>query len=244
MSNIFKIGLCALLLTACKYQGEECIQTPGDEAEQSVGFGSDVTAISVENRINVTIIQDSLYFAEIKFGENLIDGVKIVQEGETLRVYNTNKCTWTRPKNNTPDIVLHIGPVSYISSSNAGTMKSDNIKSEKLLIESRDASGILELNLDCTDLSVAHHTGITDFILSGKADIAFFYSKSRTPFQASGLECRSLAVHNEGYGDMNVRASEFFFYQIYDDGDVILNGSAKAVKWADQGKGELFFGEN
>jgi len=234
--------LCGLLVASCTYQGGECIQTPGEETEQTVAFGTAVNALMVNNRINVTLVQDSLFFAEIRFGENLINDVKVVQEGETLKVYNENRCTWTRPKNNTPEIILHVGTLAYISSSNAGTIECDLLKSDKLLIEARDASGIIDINLDCKDLSAANHSGITDFILSGQADIAYIYAQSRSPFEATDLVCRSLAVRNEGYADMNVRATEVLYYQIYDVGDVILHGSAKPVKWVDEGGGQLFLG--
>ena len=229
-----------LLLASCGKDSGNCIRSAGKEAEQTATFGPEVCSLFVDDEFEITLIQDSLYFAEITFGENLIDNVRIEQEGETLRVTNDNICNWTRPKNDAPKVVLHVGALRHIYSKTAGTISCEKLVSDTLALESLDASGTIQLHLQCNDLSVAHHSGITDFILSGTADVAYYYTSSSSDLQARDLECRTLSVNNNGFGDMHVRATETLYYQIYDVGDIYLSGTASPVKWVDQGDGQLF----
>ncbi len=205
-------------------------------------FTSGIKAIEVHDKVDVTLIQDSLFFAEIIYGENLIEYMDLEVVDETLHVRDNNRCPWTRPRNSNPTVILHTGALQGIYSRTSGDIQATGFMTDSLNVESWDASGAIELDLVCRKLNAVHHSGISEFKLSGIAEVTYMYASSSSDFEAEQLQCRSLTIHNEGSGDMIVRSSEFLFYQIYDVGNITVFGDPAITRWADEGDGQLFLG--
>lgn len=237
--DIFRITIALVMFTSCDGVGDNCIRSSGDESNKDIALEK-FKALVVKDQFDVELIQDSLDFAELIYGENLIEGVKFQIEGETLTIENDNICNWTRLKTGKPKVKLHFTSLSHLETRNSGEITCENLIADTLLIETTDASGNANIHLECKHLELYQHSGLTDFRLSGNCNSAILYHSSRSPLDASSLSVEALEINQNGYGDIHAFAKEVVFYQIQDAGDIYFSGPAKVVKWEVNGGGQFF----
>lgn len=235
-----------LLLFACacsKENAPDCLTSMGEEMTELRAL-SPFNRIELQGRVDVVLVQDSVEFAAVCFGKNVIDGVQTTVENNVLTITEVNRCDWVRSQKEHPRIEVHYKTLRSMFSESAGnTVFKNTLSTTSFLLEVYDAGGSLYLNAGCDTLEVKIHTGTTDVHVNGTCNYLYVYNAGYAPLDASHCEAKEASVHNTGTGDVLVRALYAIYYQIYDRGDIWVYGNPQVQRWHHTGSGQLFFKE-
>ena len=102
-------------LAACKKANRfDCIKRTGEIKTESRALEY-FDIIDVQNNVNVFLIQDSINFAEIKAGKNLISNIETSVVAHTLYIKNNNKYNFTRSYKHDIEIYIHFKKLTRYS---------------------------------------------------------------------------------------------------------------------------------
>ncbi|MEZ4722676.1 MAG: DUF2807 domain-containing protein [Flavobacteriales bacterium] len=202
--------------------------------------------IEIQGRMNVNLTQDSSDWIEVTFGEGLLDGVITKSENKVLSITESNHCDWVRDQTVLPLVTVHYRSFRNIFSECAGTVNFTNPhRSGRLVVEISDVSGYLNVDFIGDSIDIVSHTGSTDISAKGTTNVAYFYSSSYAPIRADSLVSRVAIPHSELTGDIELRAWEAVYYQIFDDGNIIVHGHPDLIKkWHHDGAGEVILADD
>lgn len=234
--------LYTLIFSACsKEHATDCLKSLGDQTTE-VRTLEHFHRIELKGRIDVVMVQDSVDYAIVAFGKNMVSGVETeVREG-VLSIREVNRCDWVRDQQAVPLVEVHYENIQTVYSESSGNTRFANpIRSKNFKLEVIDVSGRIEMNVDCDTLAVGAHTGATDISIKGSAHFVYYYNAGYGPLDGSQCQAQVASVHSASTGDIHVRAADILYYQIFDWGNVLVYGSPKLEKWHDKGSGQLFF---
>lgn len=235
--NLCIIGFIAL--TACSKDEGICFASRGEQFSE-IRLLPEFSGLFVDNRMDVLLTQDTANYIEVLYGENALSGIETTVENDILYIKDNNKCGWMREARPLPAVIIHYTTLKHIDSRNAGTMAFlEAFTGDSLRIEVEDASGEIEVKANCTSLELVVHTGATDIRMAGNADYVYIYNSGYAPIEAAELIAHTASVHNNSTGDTYVYATNILYYQIYHQGNVVLNGPATTTKWHQSGGGIL-----
>ena len=235
---VFSIAML-LSASACQKEGAGCFESRGDQSSERREL-EQFNDLRVDGRINVILVQDTLNFAIITFGEKGLAGIETNWSDGELRIEETNTCNWTRKVNPLPEVELHFSTFKNLYTKSAAEVSFQNaFEADSLNIEINDAAGSVFVKVDCQYISIIGHTGATDVTAEGTTDNLYIYNSSYAPIHAEDLTARVASVHNNSSGDTYVRATQRLNTTIEEDGDIYLYGSA-AVRGTPNGSGQVF----
>lgn len=200
----------------------------------------DFHRIEIEGRVNVHLVQDSSNYAEVTFGEVVLDGITTEIIDSTLHIREENRCDWVRSQDVIPELEVHYQMVSSIQNEGSGYIQFDNSNTATTLTyEVHGTAGNAMIDFTGDELVVAMHSGSSDVTVKGVAREAYYYSAGYGPLDASQLEARIVSVHSAGTGDVSVRAWSTVYYQLFDWADILVYGNPEVVRWHHEGSGEV-----
>src|SRR5438067_439983 len=84
---------CALcIVSGCKKENMcDCIKSTGDIITEHRSI-ADFTELEVYKNVIVTIVQDTVVYADVEAGENLMPLIDTEVSGGVLKITNNNKC--------------------------------------------------------------------------------------------------------------------------------------------------------
>ena len=228
-----------LSASACQKEGAGCFESRGDQSSERRGL-EQFNDLRVGGRINVILVQDTLNFAIINFGQNGLDGIETNWSDGELSIEETNTCNWTRKVNPLPKVELHFSTFKNLYTKSAAEVSFQNaFEADSLNIEINDAAGSVFVKVNCQFLSIIGHTGATDVTAEGNADEIYIYNASYAPINTELLTTRIASVHNNSSGDTYVRATERLNTTIEEDGDIYIYGGA-TIRGTQTGSGQVF----
>ena len=235
---VFSIAML-LSASACQKEGAGCFESRGDQSSERRGL-EQFNDLRVDGRINVILVQDTLNFAIINYGENGLAGIETNWSDGELRIEETNTCNWTRKVNPLPEVELHFIAFKNLYTKNAAEVRFQNaFETDSLNIEINDAAGSVFIKANCQYISIIGHTGATDFTAEGNADEIYIYNASYAPINTELLTARIANVHNNSSGDIYVRATDRLNTTIEEDGDIYIYGGA-TIRGIQEGSGQVF----
>lgn len=238
---VFSLAL-VLSVSACQKEGAGCFESRGDlvsEQRSLEGFED----VYVDGRVNVVLVQDSLNFAVVDFGENGIAGIESYVENGALYIDEINQCDWMRKIYPLPLVEVHYTSFSNLYSKSAAEIRFENFfTSDSINIEVNDAAGSIQLKAKCQAINIISHTGATDIRAEGTTDELYIYNSSYAPIRAEKMEARIASVHNNSSGDTYVRASEVLNTTIEEDGDIHVFGGPE-IRGTQKGVGQVFIAD-
>ncbi len=201
-SKIFVLLLLGFSIAACKKAHRfDCIKRTGEIQRESRPIGN-FDIIDVQSNIDVLLIQDSVCFAEIEAGKNLISNIETSINGNTLLVKNNNRCNYTRSYKHAIKIYIHFKKLNEIIYEGTGPITSLNtIKNDKFTFNSWDGTDTVKLQLDVPLVYANIHTGVADLIVSGHAEQLFAYAKGSGTFRMQAFKCTNVYTNNETSSD-------------------------------------------
>jgi hypothetical protein len=189
-------------LAACKKANRfDCIKRTGEIKTESRALEY-FDIIDVQNNVNVFLIQDSINFAEIKAGKNLISNIETSVVAHTLYIKNNNKCNFTRSYKHDLEIYIHFKKLNELIYKGTGPITSLNtIKNDSFTFNSWDGTDTVKLKLEVPLVYTNIHTGVADLIVEGGAEQLFAYAKGSGTFRMSAFKCTNVYTNNESSSD-------------------------------------------
>src|SRR5688572_6814 len=114
-----------VFLAGCaKENAFDCLKSTGKivtETRQLAAFNT----IHVKDNLDVTLIPDSVYYAEVTCGDNLQANVNTEIRNGELWIENINKCNWVRSYKKPMEVKVHLPKLHSIFHDGFGKIKGE-----------------------------------------------------------------------------------------------------------------------
>ncbi len=126
-------------------------------------------SLIINDKIKIILIEDSIQYAEVKSGKNLLAKIKTEIIGNKLIVSNRNKFNWTRNIEIPIEIVIHTKNMTYLQFNGHQTVSCIGFPFTKsfLNIKLENCTGDLNLNLNCDWCLIDYTNGLSNLNLNG-----------------------------------------------------------------------------
>lgn len=215
------------LITSC--EPTDCITSSGDLVSKNISV-STFKKIIVYKGIELIIKQGAEYSCEIKTGQNLLNNIEVVQEGETLILKDKSTCNWVREYGQTK-VYITAPNLEEIHSFTEKNIQSDGVLTYPMLrLYSLDTGGEVGTNdfilqLDNDELRIESNIFVRYFI-SGKTNKAFLnFYEGDGRIEAQNLIAKKIVVYHRGSNDMIVYPTESIEGKLLNVGNLILKNT-------------------
>ncbi|SHI78935.1 head GIN domain-containing protein [Aquimarina spongiae] len=243
----YYIGLVLLLFGCDTEDAPDCFQRTGDIVRQEVEI-PDFSRILVNPNVELVIRQGENRAVVIETGDNLINEVTAVVEGDRLVLQDDNDCAFFRDFNQTK-IFVTAPNITEIRSATQFDISSDgvlNYPTLRLLSEDFNentgtTTGTFHLNINSDDLIVVGNN-ITSFFISGRTtnlNVGIFSGTGR--FEAAELVADDVQIFHRGTNKVIINPQLSLRGSIRSTGDVIAVNRPSVVEVEQFFTGELIF---
>ena len=232
--------ISALMLQSCKKENiGDCFKKTGTinrEKRMLEAFDS----LILSNRITLVLIEDSVDFAEIEAGNNLIDLIRTDVKDRKLTIENNNKCNWVRNYESPVNVYLHYKKLQRIVMYGSSTITNrDTLRTDSLKIEFRDASGNVALTINNKFLNIIQHTGAGDAVIRGRTDALFVYCASLGLCNTRDLSAGYVFVESYSAADCRVFGRDSLDLIAHRDGSIYYYGPGVLTYQFRDGEGTI-----
>lgn len=197
--------------------------------------------VKVSDKINVFLIQGKGYEVKVEAGRNLQPLIKATLNGDTLCIFNANRCNWVRGYKHEINVYVTAPYFKYLLHNGVGPMKSLNRLVQDTLTCRTNNSGEIRLDADIGVIMCSAH-GNGDIYLSGATNnlqndytgTNFLYASELTVRQYIYLHSVSI-----GHAYVNAPTNGVMDIQIDRAGNVYYTGTPARINLQRIGKGEL-----
>ena len=233
----------AILVTSCNKPGK-CLKPTGKIINETIAL-NDFSIIEVHSYFDITLIQDSAQYIKFTGGKNLLPFVEAKTENNTLKLYDNNKCRWTR--NYTKEKIkaeIHFTSIdSFIAYRECDIKSSDTIRNPKVLLFKFPTSHLATLNIkiNTKDFYLKVNPSSGDYYVSGKCEYNYIYSIGYSYIHTENLECNEALVYSFETGDIYVAPKHYLDARLFNYGNIIYCSSPETIKITkpDFAKGKL-----
>ena len=211
MKNFLLLFVLIVISSSCE-KPSDCIESSGAIITKDVTVSA-FKKIKIYRGIEVIITQGTEYKVAIVAGENFIDNVEVIQNGDQLIFKDDASCNWVRAYGKikilitTPTLEEVYSKTDRNISSN-GVLTFPNISFIAMDKdgdgESGAGTGDFILNINNDYLNIANNN-VSRFYLSGQtntADFNFYFGDGR--IEASDFIAQNIKVYHRGSNDMIV----------------------------------------
>lgn len=225
--------LVAILLTgACKKENNgDCFIGTGKDITELRQL-PDFTKIIIDRTVDVILVQDTINYALVTAGENLISKVKTnIDSNGDLVIINDNRCNWVRSFKNTFLVELHVVNLKSIySTANGDLICSNTLVSDTILLECYNGSEKFDLKLNADYSFLKLHTGAADLLVSGKVNNSYIYSAGLGKVDASALATINSQVDLRSQNDCYINVAQKLIAETRWKGNVYYSGDPSIVE--------------
>ena len=208
--NIFSL-LILLLFTSCKKS--RCYKVTGDETTTVRSLNA-FRHVILEDNIDLILFKTNEYSAEIQGGANVIEHINFDINGDSLIIFNGNKCNWLRSYKNRITVTLSFEDIEALTYKGGGTVTCKNqIETDTFNVYVRHGSGNVELDVFVDEFDAAVHTGSTDLKVIGSATDALVYSAGYGKIDFSELINDNTYVHSAGSNSVTVNPGDYLWVE-------------------------------
>jgi hypothetical protein len=235
--------LATVFLSSCaKENSFDCVKSTGRIVTEKRDLPA-FNELKVSGNAEVILVPDSVYYAEVRCGENLQKKVETTVTNQILEIRNLNKCNWVRSYDKPMEITLHLPQLKTISHDGFGTIRSAGpLKFDQLFLHVTGAG----------DLDLETETGLLwlDMYELGNVKLRGQTKDLKAMVMSSGkLECGDLRATEAsllvaGDGDATVNVSGTLGATLTGRGNVYYFGSPALVNREGAGKGQVIHKEN
>ncbi|MDH7445210.1 head GIN domain-containing protein [Aquimarina sp. 2201CG14-23] len=241
--------ILSLCLIACDTENAiDCFQRTGDIIREEVVV-TDFTRILVNPNVELIIKQGQDTMVIIETGDNLLEEVSAIVEGDRLVLSNTNDCNFVRDFNQTK-IFVTAPNISEIRSATQFDISSDGILTyDSLSLISEDfnednggnTTGTFTMNFDNEMVTVVGNN-IASFFISGETttlNITFASGTGR--FEGEGLITQDVNIRHRGTNKIIVNPQQSIKGELLSTGDVISVNRPPIIEVEEFFTGRLIF---
>ncbi|MEO8150636.1 MAG: DUF2807 domain-containing protein [Bacteroidia bacterium] len=229
---LLPIALCLFLISfsSCKKDSFcNCLKSTGSTATEKRDLAT-FNKIEIDKNIDVFLVQDSVSYAKVTCGKNLLDGVSTeVSEGR-LTITNKNKCNWSRSFKNEFVVEVHCAELMEIIFSTSGDLTMLNqFKVDSLYMQSDIGSGSILMNLDSRIFYGVLNTGVADLTVKGKVGGNYLLANGQGFIDTSELENGYAYLRSNATNDCKVRVTGQLDVEIEAIGNIYYYGDPHVV---------------
>lgn len=245
-----KIGyiLSVILVFGCNSEdASDCFQRTGDIIREEVAV-SDFTRILVNPNVELIIREGLDTSVVIETGDNLINEVSAIVQGDRLILSDTNDCAFFRGFNQTKVFVTAPNITEIRSATQFGILSNGVLSYPSVSLISEDfnentgtTTGTFNLDINSETIRVSGNN-IASFFISGKVEnltVSFFSGTGR--FEGMNLEAQNVNVFHRGTNKIIVNPIEAIRGELRSTGDVISVNRPPIVEVTEFFTGKLLF---
>lgn len=242
---IFYCLLISFFLISCNSEkAPDCFMSAGSSITNEITV-PDFDHVDIGEGIEVIIKQGTEMKVVLETGSNLVQGISVSVSEKKLFLRNSNGCSWFRDKNITK-VYITVPDLKGIYSASQFNVQSDGILHfDDLTVQSGmysdTASGIFDLQVDCTNLVVEDNQASL-YRISGKATnlhIAFYSGAER--FEGQNLIAQHIYVFQRSTNDIIVNPQQDIKGNIYSTGDLVLKNRPAIVEITEHYTGKVIY---
>jgi hypothetical protein len=186
--NTLFFGLLAMLLPGCNDERAfDCVKSAGSLTSDIREVGP-FSVIMLHDNVDLLLTNQANTTATIEAGRNLLPKIRLETRGDTLFIFNTNTCNWTR---------------SY----KRGIRVTLGVQQENLTVQCMGYGDVSSSDtLQVGSLSVLSLEGGSDIRLNVAINKGWFYTNSHSHMQLAGTAESSFMWINRGIGRISAEA--------------------------------------
>ena len=232
------LTLAAGLSTCGPGHGDDCLKSTGSVVTQRRDVAPGLLTVTAYDNVDLRLVQDTLVYAEVRAGKNLIDDIEIARRGDALDISNTSTCNWVRSYDTPREVTLHLPQITNVFLRGSGNVSTVGQFVQDLMFFHLVGAGDYNLNLKVQRLYVDQYE-LGDMNLRGSAGEMNFVVGGAGRLFAQGLTTRICYFEMTRYsdGDAHVRATEAVGGTIAGTGTFFYGGSPPYVDLRVTGKG-------
>ncbi|MCA8830862.1 GIN domain-containing protein [Hymenobacter pini] len=152
---------------------------PGCSKENEAGCFTSTGSIITERRslppfrvlttydnVQVTVVQDTDTYAEVRAGKNLQDDIRLEVKGDELIIRNTSRCNWVRRYDTPREVTLHTPHITSTFLRGQADVRTEGTFSQDTIFFHLIGSGDYHLNLRSQYVWISQYE-LGDLYLSG-----------------------------------------------------------------------------
>ena len=201
----------------------------------------DFNCIYIKDKMDLYITQGPDFEVRVEAGANLQRLIKTELDGETLKVFNTNKCNWVRGYKHKINVYITAPYFKYIKHGGVGTIESTNTITQDEIFLRTENSGDFHLDLNTNRIVCSAH-GNGDTYLTGTTKRLESDYTGTNYLYAFGLEVKDyIYLHSVSIGHAQVNAPDNGLMDIVIDraGNIFYKGNPATINLSGSGKGNL-----
>lgn len=223
----------------CAKEEGVCLKSRGNDTEKTILLDS-FSRLDISDKIDIDLYHSSETKAIVYSGENIIDGIGLRVNNNTLTIVDNNTCHWVRNLKQKPRIELFVDSLESIVYYGSGNLVChDTIPSNILYIEAWEASGDINYLTNSQEIYLKSHTGVSHFNVQGACNYLFLYTSTYAQFKADRLVANDIDIVSIGNGDITVFARNRINVNQTGYNIIEYNASVQELNIIEQQNGEL-----
>ncbi len=201
----------------------------------------DFKCIYLTDKMDLYLTQGSEYEVRVEAGENLQKLIKTELDGETLKVFNSNRCNWVRGYKHKIKVYVTAPYFKHLKHGGLGVIESLNTIVQDTIFLRTENSGDFKLDVSTYRVVTSAH-GNGDMYLSGETDLLESYYYGTNFLYANALKVNSylfLTSYSLGHAHINAPENGLMDIRINRAGNVYYKGNPNTINLTRNGKGNL-----
>jgi len=236
------ILICSVLaFNSCKNENRcDCFNSTG-KTNVIYHNVTDFNCIYLTDKMDLFITQGPNFEVRVEAGANMQKLIKAELDGETLKVFNNNRCNWVRGYKHSITIYITAPYFKYIKHGGLGTIKTTNTIVQDQISLRAENSGNFDLDLATKSIICSAH-GNGDTYLNGTTDRLESDYTGTNYLYADGLTIKNYVyLHSVTIGHTYINAPENGLMDIVLDkaGNIYYKGNPGTINLVKKSTGDL-----
>jgi hypothetical protein len=227
-----------VFLTSCQKENAfDCLKSTGRIITENRPLPPFRT-IKVFDNLKVTIVADTVHFAEVKAGDNLQKNILTEVKNGELWLSNINKCNWVRSYHKPLEVRVHVKSLLNIFHDGDAAVNTENtLPADTLFLHLTGAGDLdLEVNTRTIWLDMYEFGNLT---LRGSSPNLDGLVMSFGKLEAAELKCQTVSLEMGSEGYAKVQAEQKLSANISGNGNVYYLNQPAEIYRTGNGKGKI-----
>jgi hypothetical protein len=203
----------------------ECFRNAGSKTSYAVAV-PEFSTLYVSAGVEVVLLQGDTQSVIIETGENLKEYISAEVINGELRLTNATSCNWVRDYNTTTITVTtpnleKIYTATQFTIRSAGTLSFPNLSIQSGIF-AETASGTLQLDVDCENLTIEDNQELYSIITGHVQNLSVNFYAGDARFNGDGLEAENVTIFHRSSNDIIVKANQQVTGTLYSTGNLVL----------------------
>ena len=230
--------IAAMCMMSCSDFGD-CIKGTGEIVleKRSIGFFDGIT---VDDDINLVILNDTFQYIQIEAGKNLLPEIITEVSDGMLYLRNNNVCKYSRSYQKEILVLAHIKNLEKLAFAGSAKITSENkLSFNQLLLWLDGARGEINLEIDIEELILEHVSGNGLVNLHGEVREGIINSEAQGLLYLKDLNIGNLKMVSNSYNNAYIWVTDTIEITISNLGNVYYRGDPFIKSYIRTGQGQF-----